>query len=259
VEKLLNGKHMVQELHRHEYFYVLALEKGKGTHEIDFTSYAVQNGSLFFMRPGQVHQLTLKAGGKGHMLQFNADFYSSNDKDRQLSLRKASSTNCHQLPLSVFKKLRLLLNSISEEIENKHEGYQDVIRANLGILFIELNRQTPTTRVNKAKTHTYDLLQNFLQLLEIHGTEHLTVADYADKMSLTIYQLNAITKETVGKTCSELINYQMILESKRHLLATSNQVNQIAYYLGYEDVSYFIRFFKKHTGYSPEAFREHFK
>ena len=78
-------------------------------------------------------------------------------------------------------------------------------------------------------------------------------------LNLSTYQLNAITKTTLGKTCSDLINEYIILESKRYLLATSNQVNQIAYHLGYEDVSYFIRFFKKHTGYSPETFRHNSK
>jgi hypothetical protein len=116
VRDLLAGKDMVQELHRHDFFYVLALKKGKGSHAIDFTSFEVSDKAVFFMRPGQVHQLTLK----------------------------------------------------------------------------------------------------------------------------------------------ELINEYIILESKRQLLATSNQVGQIADHLGYEDVSYFIRFFKKHTGYSPEAFRHHF-
>jgi len=78
-------------------------------------------------------------------------------------------------------------------------------------------------------------------------------------MHLSAYQLNAITKTALGKTSSELINEWIILESKRNLLATTNQINQIAFQLGYEDVSYFIRFFKKHTGYSPEAFRANFK
>jgi len=78
-------------------------------------------------------------------------------------------------------------------------------------------------------------------------------------LNLSSFQLNAITKATLGKNCSELINEYVILESKRYLLATSNQVNQIADHLGYEDISYFTRFFKKHTGYSPEAFRNNFK
>jgi len=71
--------------------------------------------------------------------------------------------------------------------------------------------------------------------------------------------LNAITKSALGKTCSDLINEYIILESKRYLLATSNQVSQIAFHLGYDDVSYFIRFFKKHTGHTPEAFRNNFR
>jgi len=56
-----------------------------------------------------------------------------------------------------------------------------------------------------------------------------------------------------------VITDHIILEAKRQLLATTSQINQIAGGLGYEDVSYFIRFFKKHTGHSPEAFRQKFK
>ena len=85
------------------------------------------------------------------------------------------------------------------------------------------------------------------------------MSQYAEMMNLSTYQLNAITRTSLNKTPSELINELIILEAKRNLLATSNQVNQIADELGYEDVSYFIRFFKKHTGHSPEAFRENFR
>jgi AraC family transcriptional regulator, transcriptional activator of pobA len=63
----------------------------------------------------------------------------------------------------------------------------------------------------------------------------------------------------VGKTVAQLIDEQIILEAKRYLLATPNQVKDIAWDLGYEDVSYFIRFFKKHTGLTPDAFRKNFR
>ena len=52
VETLLSGKDMVQELHRHSFFYVLLLEKATGEHHIDFTPDPVGNHSVFFMRPG---------------------------------------------------------------------------------------------------------------------------------------------------------------------------------------------------------------
>ena len=79
IRTLLAGKDMVQELHRHEFYYILALKKGGGNHDVDFTPYAVSNNSIFFMRPGQVHRLLLKAYCTGYLMQFREDFYSHHD------------------------------------------------------------------------------------------------------------------------------------------------------------------------------------
>ncbi|MBK9402214.1 MAG: AraC family ligand binding domain-containing protein [Bacteroidetes bacterium] len=73
--ELMDGNDMLQALHRHDHYFILALEKGKGIHEIDFVPYKVVDHVVYFMRPGQVHQLRLKAGCKGYLLQFKADFF----------------------------------------------------------------------------------------------------------------------------------------------------------------------------------------
>lgn len=261
VGDLLAVKDMVQELHRHDFFFILALENGKGSHKIDFTSYEVCDHSVFFMRPGQVHELTLKAGSTGYLMEFNTDFYFPHDKASSQLLRKVSNKNLCQLDESRVRKLLSILTSIFQEYTDKQERYHEVIKANLGIFFIELlrHRQNRESPINKDTQYTQERLEEFLELLEIHVSNQKLVSQYAEIMNLSVYQLNAITKTTLGKTCSELIDEYILLESKRYLLATSNQVTQIAYHLGYEDVSYFIRFFKKNTGYSPEAFRNNFK
>ncbi|SFD15664.1 transcriptional regulator, AraC family [Chitinophaga sp. CF118] len=259
VRDLLAEKDMIQELHRHDFFYILALKKGTGNHEIDFTPYEVCNNSVFFMRPGQVHQLILKAGSTGYLMQFKTDFYYPNDKESNQLLHKVSNMNLYQPDADRFKKLLSILTYIFQEYTNKQERYQEVIKANLGIFFIELVRQYSKTSLQNVNTYTQERLEEFLELLDTHISTHKQVSQYAEMLNLSSYQLNAITKTTLGKTSSELINEYIILESKRQLLATSNQVTQIAYHLGYEDVSYFIRFFKKHTGHSPEAFRHNFR
>ncbi len=106
------------------------------------------------------------------------------------------------------------------------------------------------------KCLTQERFEELARLLEANIGSMKNVSEYADLLSLSSYQLTAITKASVGKTVSDLINEQIILEAKRQLLATSNQVKEIADHLGYEDVSYFIRFFKKHTGHAPEAFNQ---
>ncbi len=261
LEPLLSEKDMVQELHRHDYFYILVLEKGNGTHDIDFNSYKVSDNSVFFLRPGQVHQLKLKSGGRGYVMQFNPYFYHPGDNESKQLLKKAGSKTLCQPDTKNFGKLLRILENIFQEFTDKQEGYQEVIRANLRIFFIELVRQKQNISNGQfeANPHNQERLDEFVELLERNIAKHKQVSDYAEMMHLSNYQLNAITKDTLGKSCSKVINDAVMLEAKRYLLATSNQVSQIAFNLGFEDISYFIRFFKKHSGFSPEAFRRKFK
>lgn len=252
---------MVQNLHRHDFFFILALRNGSGTHVIDFTPYEVQNNSIFILRPGQVHQLSLNAGCTGFLAEFDASFYHPKDKLANHRLIKAGNKNFCAFEAKRFKKLQDVLAYIFNEFNTKQDGYIDVIKANLDIFFIEFIRQSlnPNDISKKGSNYTQDRFEEFMDLCSSHITTHKQVSQYADLMNLSIYQVNAITKETVGKPASEIINEQIILEARRYLLATPNQVKEIADHLGYEDISYFIRFFKKHTGYSPEAFRKNSK
>ncbi|HEY9046568.1 MAG TPA: AraC family transcriptional regulator [Ohtaekwangia sp.] len=259
LQKVTGGKDMVQELHRHDFNYILVVKKGGGKHTIDFTAYPVADHSVFFMRPGQVHQLMLTGKSTGYLLGFKTDFYAAHNPVANQLLRKAGSINFYKLDAGRFKKLIPITSYILQEYTDKQQGYQEVIKANLNILFVELTRQREKASSNNANLYTQERLEKFLELLDANISKHKQVAYYADALNLSSYQLNAITRAALGKTCSDLITEYILLEAKRYLLATPNQVSQVAYQLGYEDVSYFIRFFKKHTGYSPEAFRQNFK
>lgn len=261
IKELLAENDMVQELHRHDFYYVLVLKKGSGYHEIDFKQYEVRNNSIFLMRPGQVHQLNLKAGSTGYLLQFKTDFFNSQNKLSQELLRKVSHINFCNLDRDGFNKLEIILSYILNEYREKKEGYQEVIKANLSIFFIELVRHRQNKKIASKDNNPYlqEQLEKFLELLESNITKNKQVSQYANMLNISTYQLNTITKTSLNKTPSELINEHIVLETKRQLLATSNQVNQIADHLGYDDISYFIRFFKKHTEYTPEAFRNNFK
>ncbi|CAI2768660.1 helix-turn-helix domain-containing protein [Flavobacterium collinsii] len=261
IHELLDGKDMIQELHRHDFYYILVIEKGSGSHQIDFTSYEVCNNSIFLMRPGQVHQLHLKTQSTGFLLQFKMHYIYSQNKLSQELLRKVSHMNFCNLDSSGFKKLEAILTNVLKENRNKQESYQEVIKSNLNVFFIELIRYRQNQKIapNDNNQYSQEQLEKFLALLEINITQKKQVSQYADMLNISTYQLNTITKTLLNKTPSALINEHIILESKRQLLATSNQINQIADYLGYDDISYFIRFFKKHTQYSPEVFRHNFK
>ncbi|MES2330625.1 MAG: helix-turn-helix transcriptional regulator [Bacteroidota bacterium] len=248
LEGLMTGKEMQHAMHRHDFYFILAVKKGKGTHEIDFEKFTVTDNTVFFLRPGQVHQLQLKAGASGYILEFSPDFYQP--------LRKVRNTNFYGLDKDRFEKMLRLLLIMHCELQEKQEAYLDAIRASLDIFFIEFLRQrSGEHKTQKVLPYVQDRLEEFLELVELNSSENKQVSWYTDRMNLSAYQLNEITKVTLGKTSSEIINNHILLEAKRYLLATASQVKEIADLLGYEDISYFIRFFKKHTGYTPDAFR----
>ncbi|MEO9210989.1 MAG: helix-turn-helix transcriptional regulator [Ginsengibacter sp.] len=261
VAGILEGKDLLQDLHRHDFFFILALQNGAGNHEIDFTPYEVQNNSIFILRPGQVHKLSLNANCTGFLAEFDTAFYHPKDKLASQRLVKAGNKNFCAFETERFKRLQNVLAYIFNEYLTKQHGYIEVIKANLDIFFIEFIRQSlnPNDISKTGSNYSQQRFEEFMDLCFTHITTHKQVSQYADLMNLSTYQINAITKAIVGKTASEIINEQIILEARRYLLATPNQVKDIADILGYEDISYFIRFFKKQTGYSPEAYRKNYQ
>lgn len=237
----MSGQDMIQSLHRHDFYYLLVLQKGAGTHCIDFTDYTITDHAIFLLRPGQVHEIHLHASSTGYLIQFNQHF------DPSPLLRTAAQQNYYQLT-----NILTYFDELFEEFTHPKAKQEEVIKSLLHIFFIHLIRAQTTPLAN-------DQLQTLQNLITENITRYKQVADYAALLHLSPYQLNAITKSSLGKTCSTLINDHIILEAKRQLLATTNLVNEISWELGYEDVSYFIRFFKKHTGHTPESFRQNFK
>jgi YesN/AraC family two-component response regulator len=249
---------MVQELHRHDFYYLLALKKGKGNHEIDFRKYGISDYNVFFMRPGQVHKLLLKSGSRGYLMEFGSSFYFSMHNLVSQFISKTSDSSRFVMPEKKFQKLYGTLTNIYQEYLGRNDNYHHIIKAYLDIFFMELIRVADDRISAPANLYLQEQFYAFLDLVTKHVSNKKRSSDYASLMNLSPWQLNAIIKSSVGKTSSAVINEYIVLEAKRYLLATSQQINQIGARLGYEDVSYFIRFFRKQTGYTPDAFRQKF-
>lgn len=247
--------------HRHNFYYLLFIQEGTGSHMIDFNSYTIAKNTFFFLKPGQVHHVDFTSQAKGYLIQFNSEFYHSANTHGNKLIRKLGRKNYYSFSQESAQKIEVILGGIFQEYKEKAFNYSYLIRSYLDILFTEIIRYSYSNKPleQSEKLYQQERFEEFMEKIETHFTTHKKVSDYAEMMNLTIYQLNAITKAIINKTCSQLINEQIVLNAKRNLLATSNQINEIAFALGYDDPSYFIRFFKKHTGYSPEVFRHQFK
>ena len=148
--------------------------------------------------------------------------------------------------------------SVAEEFHGTvSPGRLGAIEAHISLILIAFHRRlgpemTTTTTAQTARALVH--VGRFRQL--IRGfRRHRPLDFYAGRLGLTATHLNRICREHLGDTALGLIHQRTILEAKRYLTFTSLSAKEIALALGFEDPSYFARFFKTQTGSPPLAFR----
>ena len=102
---------------------------------------------------------------------------------------------------------------------------------------------------------SHQLFVQFRRMVDQEFTRLHTVQEYADGLNVAVRTLNKCVNECSQKSPLAFINDRIILESKRMVRYTSLMIKEIAYKLGYDDPSYFVKFFKRQTGYLPSDFR----
>lgn len=243
-----------QKTHKHDFFYMLFLKDGKGKHEIDFVDFPVQPNSLFLMAPGQVHQLYLEDNSIGYMMGFEIGFYPSQNESFQI-FQKAKKLNYFNIPLGKLQIVSNLFENIHKEYNLKNAQSLFLIKSYLDILFVQLSRIIEKEGGFAGDFHESEKSEELINLIEKNFKLWKNAAQYAEELNISISSLNSLTKGIYNKTCTQLIQHRILLEAKRLLIVTNLQISEISYELGYEDPSYFIRFFKNKIGVTPKVFR----
>jgi AraC-like DNA-binding protein len=93
-------------------------------------------------------------------------------------------------------------------------------------------------------------------LIARYHTEHRDTAFYAARLGLTPKYLSAIIREDTGRTAPEWIAEYVLMEARYYLRYTSQPVKEIAWLLHFNNQMDFYRYFQRHAGLTPTAYRE---
>src|SRR5688572_4962884 len=180
IREYLQGKDMIQHLHRHDFYFILILTKGFGVHEIDFVEYSIIDNSIFIMRPAQVHRFELKAGSEGYWIAFNKEFPLLSSATANALLRKAASRNFYKLNEKDIEALRPVLQMILEEYRSKQAGFEFIIKTGVEIFLIKFLRlQKKDGAAVVANQYPQEKLQELMDLLEANIGTTKQAAVYA--------------------------------------------------------------------------------
>src|SRR5690606_21342156 len=109
----------------------------------------------------------------------------------------------------------------------------------------------------QKRNQAFMLTQHFKNLVVEHSFKHIP-SYFAEKLHIATSHLNDCVKATIGLSVTQFLQQSMLLEAKRQLYYTNDDVKKIAFTLGFEDHAYFSRLFKKLTNETPLAFRSRF-
>ena len=158
-----------------------------------------------------------------------------------------------------IENFTLLVSNLKNEILTPDNfAHKDFLKHLLKLFLISIQRLGKRNNYKNSSFNNQNniTLLKFKQALEINFKNVHSVKEYASILNISSKTLTNHTTEIALKTPLELINDRIILEAKRLLSHSSLNINEIGFQLGYEDPSYFVKFFKRQTKKSPSDFRK---
>jgi AraC family transcriptional regulator, transcriptional activator of pobA len=233
----------IKSPHKHLFYEVLLVKAGTMIHNVDYQEYTIEADTLFFISQGQLHLWGKTNIGsiEGYRLMFTEDFFEVGQSGHSFLFELIYLDNVYQTP-------QLSVSASSRQIFDYFELMHQVLT--------ETQRIANSQRGKLPNRQQMLIYKQFMQLLEAHFTDKWGVDHYAERLNTTPRQLNRILQEVAQQSFMGIIQNRLVLEAKRMLILTTLSVSQIADHLGFDDSSYFSRFFRRHTQITPLDFRQ---
>lgn len=245
--------------HRHvDLHQLLFVRQGSGVATLDNRTEPVQAPALISVPALMVHGFRLDPASQGCVITIADSFRDdlvrmTGDHAIAEALRQPMSA---QLREADAVTVMPAFDSIADEIVHDRIGRETVVAANLLVAFAVLARVSASlAKMHHRERSGERLFEAFRRAVERDFRQQHTVDRYADLLKTTRRTLHRSCRQMAGRAPQELIHARILLEAKRNLLYTSMSIAEIGYMLGFEEPSYFTRFFRARCDRSPTAFR----
>lgn len=247
------------------YGAILICRKGKATVNINYKEWHLHEGAVITVFPNDVVELKVKSEASlfdVDMLKYNASLLR--EASLQLEQTVYSSLRedrCRQdTPVvtniidSMFALLKVYFN------QSECTCISQLVLLQLKAFFVgfhEYLQRNPQNRPDdEVKSYRVrELFNRFMMLMERDYKLSRDVNYYADLMHITSKYLTNIVRQVAGHTPKTIIDQYVILQLKMQLQRSSQSIKEIAWEYHFTDVSFFCRYFKKHTGLTPQQMR----
>jgi AraC family transcriptional regulator, transcriptional activator of pobA len=255
------------QIFRSDTFSVSLLTGGEALYRIGMQEYEMKTGSFYFMSPQQLRYYKKIKPWKGYVFLFSEEFmfqFSKTTIYKEYPFFQLDANVQLHLSKPQVAELTAFLEKILQTYNSNETDKLKVIYHYLALVLLQAKKwYLEQNESVKKSDKLVSLARAFDELLEKHFFEIATqkaeklfaVADFAARLNVSTNYLSDSVKKETGKTPTQIIKERTILEAKSLLRNTELTVSEVAYFLTFEDPSYFAKYFKSATGISPSDFK----
>lgn len=252
-------KHLSRNF-RINFWTLMYITKGKGTHFIDFEPYQYKAGDIVIVQKNQVNRFLVNSEAEGYIIIINEafvlegqglmfksflEFFERIYRSPILSVNHSrSSTN------------RILVELIYKEyMKNDNSLNEDLIRGLFQSFLFSLDDYLKESKTS-MESSAFRIYNQFSQLVEANYTKIKSVEEYSKLMFVSKKTINNATRSVVGLSAKQFIINRIILEIKRYLCQGDLKNYEIADLLGFDEPANLTIFFKRYEKMTPSIFKE---
>lgn len=245
---------------RLDFWVILYIVEGQGTHYVDFQSYTYKGGDIIFVQKNQVQKFVINEEVKGYILNINEPFfYRIEGFNGDIFLEffdKGFGSPLLSFDVHESRTNRVLMELIYKEYSQPVEALNIELIATLFQGFILSLRGQTSGNEQVLQSKEYENFKVYRQLVEENFMTTRRVEDYASMMLLSKKTINQCTRRVADLSAKQFIINRIVLEIKRYLSQGTYMNYEIADLLGFGEAANMTKFFKHYEGISPKAFRE---
>ncbi|MFZ4456336.1 MAG: helix-turn-helix domain-containing protein [Bacteroidales bacterium] len=244
--------------HRHDEEELIILTKGSLEHYIDFQLEVVNAPAVCYVPQGKLHKLMPRSESEGWVITYKNEFIPNSELSFYSNFATSSAIPLTGgMCMNRFSSLCQLINGEFFHEQCDMATINHLLKALITMILAE--RKTNLPNEASIKNNQQNTFNTFLRILEENFHRAEGVQFYADKLNMSVRNLNLICKNNFDKSVSEIIETRKLIEAKQLLLNTDKTVSEIGYALGYNEKSYFTRVFRQKMGITPTDFRDKIK